>query len=67
MKNSIFFCFLILIFSELDIFHQDPSKVMTDTLLVVGGSPDAVGATMLFVRRCQQSWTGAGEGARSSP
>lgn len=66
-KNSIFFCFLILLCSELHLLHQDLTKLMTETWLMAGSRLDMVRAMMLFVPRCQQRWAGVGEGAHSSP
>lgn len=65
-KNSIFFCFLILLSSEPNRFHQDLTKVMTETWLMAGSSLDTVQAMMLFVPRCQQRWAGVGVGVPSS-
>lgn len=65
-KDSIFFCFLILLCSELHLFPQDLTKVMTETWLMADSSLDTVQAMMLFVPRCQQRWAGVGEGVHSS-
>lgn len=67
IKNSIVFCFLFLLFSEVDVFHQDLSKVMTETSLVASSSLDTVEAMMLLMHRCPQNRMGTEEGVCISP
>lgn len=61
-KNSIFFHFLILLSSELHLFHQDLTKAMTESWLMAGSSLDTVQAALLFVPRCQRRWAAVGNG-----